>query len=252
MEEFRLNNTSSQTEKDIEYKRGIASHFIESSGEITDKLNSFTKYISRQNLSTFLAKHEIFLKILNIHGNIIECGVFKGTGLMTWAHLSSIYEPLNHNRQIVGFDSFSGFPSISDFDSTEVSEFDKVGTYSFPHLEELMRTVELFDLNRPLGHLNKVVLVKGNAIETIPDYIKNNQHLVVSLLYLDFDLYEPTKIAIESFYPRMPKGSVIAFDELNQKQWPGETKALLDTIGINVLKIERFSFMPQISFAQIC
>ena len=39
--------------------------------------------------------------------------------------------------------------------------------------------------------------------------------------------------------------------ELNQKQWPGETKALFDTIGINNLKIERLSFMPQISFAQI-
>ena len=50
----------------------------------------------------------------------------------------------------------------------------------------------------------------------------------MSLLYLDFDLYEPTKCA----FPRMPKGAVVAFDELNHAAWPGETMALLDTLGI--------------------
>jgi hypothetical protein len=251
MGKFSLTNMSTQTGNDINFKNAMEIHFNESSGEIIDKLGSFTRYVSRQNLSTFLAKHEIFKKVLEIHGSVIECGVFNGSGLMTWAQLSSIYEPLNHNRLIIGFDSFSGFPTLSDFDLKEGFDHNRVGAYAFPYLEELKKSIELFDLNRPLGHMQKVNLVKGNALETIPSYIKDNQHLVVSLLYLDFDLYESTKVAIEYFFPRMPKGAIIAFDELNQKQWPGETKALIDTIGINSLKIERFPFMPQISFAQI-
>ncbi|MDE2016823.1 MAG: hypothetical protein KGI57_03860, partial [Hyphomicrobiales bacterium] len=79
--------------------------------------------------------------------------------------------------------------------------------------------------------------------------VKKNDHLVVALLYLDFDLYEPTKMAIETFVPRMPKGSIIAFDELNQKHWPGETRAVLDTVGLRNLRIRRFPFTPQISYA---
>ena len=75
--------------------------------------------------------------------------------------------------------------------------------------------------------------------------------MVVSLLFLDFDLYEPTKIALENFLPRMSKGSVIAFDELDNPIWPGETSALLDTIGISKLRIERLDFDPYIGFAVI-
>ena len=68
------------------------------------------------------------------------------------------------------------------------------------------------------------------------------------MLYLDFDLYEPTKAAIEAFLPRMPKGSVLAFDELDQQSWPGETLAVLETIGIRNLRIQRFAFASALSF----
>jgi hypothetical protein len=74
---------------------------------------------------------------------------------------------------------------------------------------------------------------------------------VVSLLFFDFDLYEPTKVALENFLPRMPKGSIIAFDELDNPLWPGETRALLETIGINALKIKRIDFDPYIGYAVI-
>ena len=39
-----------------------------------------------------------------------------GGGLFTWAQLSAIYEPVNHNRKIFGFDSFEGFPDIGHKD----------------------------------------------------------------------------------------------------------------------------------------
>jgi hypothetical protein len=68
-------------------------------------------------------------------------------------------------------------------------------------------------------------------------------------LYLDVDLYEPTKILLENFLPRMPKGAVIVFDELNAKMFPGETKAVDEVIGLRNLKIERFSFDSYVSYA---
>jgi len=253
METFRLTNLSTQTDSDLRYKKEMADHFSNASGDVLDKLNCFSRFVSRQSLSLFLAKNEIFKRILDVHGNIVECGVFRGAGLMTWAQLSAIYEPVNHTRRIIGFDTFEGFSDLSDSDHSKDANFEhkQKGSYAFGGKDEIEESIRLFDLNRPVGHLPKVELIKGDATRTIKKYIEENQHLVVALLYLDFDLYEPTKAAIEHFLPRMPKGAIIAFDELNQKQWPGETKAVLDTIGIRNIRIERVPFVPQLSFAQL-
>ena len=86
--------------------------------------------------------------------------------------------------------------------------------------------------------LNKIKLIKGDACETIPEFIKENKHTLISLLYLDFDLYKPTKIALDTFLPRMTKGSIIAFDEIHSDRFPGETIALLETLNINNYKIK--------------
>lgn len=74
-------------------------------------------------------------------------------------------------------------------------------------------------------------MIKGDATQTIPEFLKNNKHIIVSLLYLDLDIYEPTKIALKEFLPKMAKGSIIAFDELNFKSFPGETIAALEELG---------------------
>ena len=94
-------------------------------------------------------------------------------------------------------------------------------------------------------------LIKGDAIETIPTFINEHPHLMVSLLYLDFDLYEPTKVAIENFMPRMPKGAVIAFDELDNPLWPGETQAMFEFCRDYHLRIERLPYDPYVGYAVI-
>ncbi len=250
-EKYALTNSGTQTANDLLYKQHMEPFFTAASGSNLDKLNNFSRFTSRQSLSLFLAKNEIFQHILPIHGHIVECGVFMGGGLFTWAQLSAIYEPINHGRKVIGFDSFDGFPQLGemDQDGDAISEHKVKGAYKFEHLAELQKNIELFDLNRNLGHINKLELVKGDALQTIPQYMADNRHLVVALLYLDFDLYEPTKIALKHFLPRMPKGAVIAFDELNQKQWPGETLAVLEEVGINNIRIQRVPYTPSLSYA---
>ena len=66
---------------------------------------------------------------------------------------------------------------------------------------------------------------QGRRRRDDPEFVEENQHLVVSMLFLDMDLYEPTLAALKHFVPRMPKGSVLAFDELDNPIWPGETLA---------------------------
>ena len=217
---------------------------------IETKLQNFPKYIRRQNLTRLLALYELFKRILPVKGSVVECGVHRGFGLMAWANMSAVLEPVNLTRRIYGFDTFEGFPSVAKQDKTRLAEVGEGGLYADSY-EELKELVSIYDSNRFLGHVDKVKLIKGNAVETIPTFLADHPHLVVSLLFLDFDLYDPTKAAIEHFFPRIPKGGIIAFDELDNPLWPGETLALLDGIGINRLRIERMEFDPYIGFAVV-
>lgn len=249
---MKSRDARSQSTSDLDQFEAIAELFSSDPSPLIERIEAFPKYTTRQSLAKFLTKYELFKRVLHVNGSFVECGVLHGGGLFAWAKLSSIFEPSNHVRKIIGFDTFEGFPNITEQDT-------KTGTFgdlkragltgsSYEHIVEASK---VYDLNRPIAHIPKIELVKGDLIETAPRYIEENPHLVVALLYLDVDLYAPTKIAIETFVPRMPKGSVIVFDELNARIFPGETMAVLDTLGLRNLRIERFPFDSYVSFATL-
>ena len=246
------NEPKLQSKENFEHIKMLEELFESSGEKLKDKIDAFPKFATRQALSKFLVRYEIFKQILHVNGSIIECGVLHGAGLFTFAKLSAIFEPVNHTRKIIGFDTFKGFPAISDHDSlTGTSSYLKPGLLSGNSKEDLDQAIALFDTNRMLSHINKIELVEGDLNDTAPRYLEENPHLVVSLLYLDLDIYQPTKTAIETFLPRMPKGAVIAFDELNTATFPGETLALLETLGLNTIELKRLPIDPYISYAVI-
>lgn len=214
------------------------------------RLENFPKYARRKTVTRFITLYELFQKVIATKGSVVECGVFRGFGLMTWAHLSAVLEPANLTRRIYGFDTFEGFPSVSDKD-LNASQNPVTGGLRSDSFEELQRLVSVYDQDRFLGHIDKVRLIKGDVTKTIPDFIRKQSHLVVSLLFLDMDLYEPTKVALETFLPRMPRGAVLAFDQLDNPIWPGETLAALETVGLGKLKLQRFPWDPYIGYAVI-
>jgi hypothetical protein len=167
---------------------------------------------------------------------------------MAWANFSAVLEPANLTRRIYGFDSFAGFPTVSEQDRS-ARRTPESGELRADAYEELQRLVRIYDANRFLGHVDKVHLVRGDAEKMIPSFVEDHPHLVVSLLFLDFDLYTPTRVALEHFVPRMPKGAVLAFDELDNPIWPGETKAVLDTLGLGRLPLRRLGWDPYIAYA---
>ena len=216
-----------------------------------DRARNFSMYAPRQDMTNFLARYEIFKRVLPVQGSIVECGVLHGGGIMAWGQFSSIFEPVNHQRRIVGFDTFSGFPKLAKQDQMSEATEARHGGLAIDSYEHLRECVNLFDMNRFVGHIPKIELVRGDAVKTIPQYVKENPQLIVSLLYLDFDIYEPTATALKHFLPRMPKGAVIAFDELNLRDWRGESIAVLEALKLRDYRIERFAFGSVVSFAQI-
>ena len=228
----------------------IAEVFEASDDTVEDKLASFPRYVRRQQLKRFLAMYEIFKMILPVKGSIVECGVFRGFGFMSWFKLSTILEPENLTRRIYGFDTFGGFPSLDSRDDY-VGSVTEVGGLASDSQAELEALVQLADQDRFLGHIPKAELIRGDITQTAPEFLNQHPHLVVSLLFVDCDLYEPTLAALETFVPRMPKGAILAFDELDNPQWPGETLAAVDALGLGSLELQRLDWDPYISFARI-
>ncbi len=247
----RRSCSTTRSEKERSYAARMDQCIAGSPFSNLERLQSFTLYTPRQDMTNFLVRYEIFKRVLEIQGSIVECGVLRGAGLMAWAHFSSIFEPTNHQRRVVGFDTFSGFPKLTKQDRASESAEAYPGGLAVDSYDHLRHCVELFDMNRFIGHVPKIELVRGDAAKTIPQYLKENPQLIVRLLYLDFDVYEPTLTALKHFLPRMPKGAVIAFDELNLKDWSGESIAVLESLKLREYRIERCSFGSVISFAQI-
>jgi len=236
-----------RTAAEQEVGKNIERIFSTCPDSVETKLENFPKYVRRQQLKRFLALYEIFKLALPVKGSVVECGVFKGFGVMSWAKLSAMLEPENLTRRIYGFDTFAGFPSISDRDANPVAA-PHDGALFADSYEELQSLIAQYDQDRFLGHVNKVQLIKGNVVETVPAFLESNPHLIVSLLFLDLDLYEPTQVALRHFLPRMPRGAVLAFDELDNPMWPGETLALLEELGSRI-RLRRLEWDPYIAYA---
>lgn len=214
-----------------------------------EQMRRFPVFSTRQDITYFLERYEIFKLIQNVPGCILECGVAGGFGLMAFAHFASIFEPYHYVRRIIGFDTFGGFPELSEQDKGSKAEHMKKGGLDHGGYETLMEAIRLYDANRALGHMGKVQLVKGDICETLPAFLEENQSLVVGLLYLDMDLYKPTVEALRRLIDRVPRGGVIAFDELNHPDYPGETIAVMETLGIDSLRLQRLPFSSMLSYA---
>ena len=93
---------------------------------------------------------------------------------------------------------------------------------SYNELNDLIKVHEDF---RYLNNRNQIKLVKGNIQQTLPEYLEKNKGTIISLLYCDLDLYEPTKFSLQLLWNRIPKGGIIVFDNAIMECWAGEAIA---------------------------
>jgi len=232
-------------------QKRYADLFERSSLPVAARLDAFPRYVHWAGLARFAGLYELYKLILPLKGSIIDGGVFWGFSFMSFIRLRAILERDRADRFVYGFDSFKGFPRVSAEDRSTAGLASPGG-----HLdtgpaarEELNELLDADELRlRPSKEWDDK-LIPGDAVETMPLFAEQNPHLVVSLLFLDFDLYEPTKVALETFLPRMPRGAVVAFDQLSAADWPGETRAVDEALGIANLRLLRLEPYIGISYA---
>lgn len=182
--------------------------------------DDFVMYGTLDRFTKLWARYELFQAVADMPGDIVECGVLNGGGVLYWARLLQVFNPLSQ-RKVIGFDTFEGYPNSmkGDQDKKTSDSFLKAAQYNGASPEQIMAAAA------SLGLDHRIELVKGDATVAIKEYIQKNVGFRAALVNLDFDIYEPTLAALENLYPIVIPGGVIAFDEYAVHQW-GEAKAV--------------------------
>ena len=219
-------------------------------GEI---LGNLGLYMPSKHLARLLFFRDIYPLVVNTHGIIVEFGVRWGATLALLSNLRSIYEPFNRHRRLVGFDTFDGFRGVAPEDGPGAGSRFRDGDFSVSssYDEELSTILTAHEKTNPMSHLKRFELVKGDAVKTVPAWFEQHPEAVVSLAIFDFDIYAPTKAALEAVKPRLFKGSVLVFDELADDVFPGETVAVQEVLGLNNLRIQRSPSVSRVCYAVV-
>ncbi|NVJ54388.1 MAG: class I SAM-dependent methyltransferase [Campylobacteraceae bacterium] len=202
--------------------------------------NGFYATAEPRRLSKILTHLEFFKRTTCIRGEIVELGVFKGNSLFRWIKFRELLEN-TYSRKIIAFDVFGDFP-VTEF------EEDKKERELFIKETDGGRGISLEELNDLLEKqkLNKnVELIKGDILQTLPEYLKKNPQLKISLLHIDVDLYEATKLSLELLFSHVVKGGIIIFDDYGD--FAGANKAIDDFFEDRVI-IQKLDYSHNIAF----
>jgi len=205
-------------------------------------------FFNSKNLSRILFMDHIFKQIIDIPGAVFEFGIRWGQNVALFSALRGIYDPFNRHRKIVGFDTFSGFPMIhpKDGDSDMMQKGNLTLTKNY--YDYLTRIMEYHEQESPLSHIKKYELIKGDAGIEIVKYFKKHPETIIALAFFDFDIYKPTLQCLKAIKPHLVNGSILAFDELNDPDSPGETLALEEVFGLNNIRLKRYKYTSRTSY----
>lgn len=203
----------------------------------------------RGTISRVLFLDRLYREILKVPGVICEFGVQWGATLATLINLRAIYEPYNHSRTIFGFDTFQGFTKLHANDGALA----KLGDYSVPggYAEALENILDLQEAAAAGSARTRrqFKLYSGDASESVKSWNAENPHAIIALAMFDMDVYRPTKNVLEHIVPRLTKGSVLYFDELNCPEFPGETIAVMEVLGLGRLRLQQDPQQPYAAWA---
>ncbi|MCX8490517.1 MAG: class I SAM-dependent methyltransferase [Cyclobacteriaceae bacterium] len=199
--------------------------------------NGFYLTSETSRIRKLLNHLEIYNKIIELPGDILEFGVYKGTSLVRLLSFRNLLENEN-SRKVFGFDIFGKFPDSLSLESDKqfVQKFENVGGYGISKIE-----LEFHLENKGLKNFE---LIEGDILKTIPEFLANNKSRKIALLHIDVDVYEPTKVILENLWDKVIKGGILMLDDYGTVE--GETKAV-DEFFANknvIINKPRFNYIP--------
>jgi hypothetical protein len=204
-------------------------------------------YLRREALAAVLAADALYRRILRTPGVVMEFGIQWGRRLSLFLVLRELYEPYDLNRRVIGFDTFDGFPEVrpEDGDDPAVRPGAFAVSPGYPgYPEHLTQVLDAHEREGFLSHVRRFELCRGDVRQTLPAYLTEHPETVVALAYFDLDLFEPTRAALRLIRDRLVRGSVVAFDDLTRGNFPGETRAVLESLDLPRTALRKLPFPP--------
>lgn len=148
-------------------------------------------------------------------GAIVEVGVYKGGSLKFLAEAFP-------DRHLAGIDTFEGLPK----EQWNENEVHQPGDFADTSIEAVYKFISL----------PNVELIKG----LFPHSMEAQEgKLDCSFVHVDTDFYEGVKACLEYFYPSLPPGGIMVFDDYEWPNCPGVKKAL-EEFGVPIQKSVNF------------
>jgi hypothetical protein len=175
--------------------------------EVYEFFNDFIFSSDIKLIGKLLKRFEFFMKIKDLPGDIVELGVFKGSGISTFSKFLQIYCP-NSIKKVIGFDLFN-------VNNDVMKNFKNGFTMNTVYSKVDEHLLSYDNVCKNLSNLNKDTfeIIEGDICETTRQYSENNPGFRISLLYIDVDLDEPTYHGLKNLWNHIIPGGVILFDE---------------------------------------
>lgn len=244
-------NVARGSERELRAREAILELFKDTPIPDDELLVNLGAYLRSTQVAKILYLNELYELIERVPGVIIEFGVWWGANLALLESLRSVREPYNWTRKVVGFDTFEGYPDVTDKDGD--SPYAAVGGYTVSegYPQYLDRLLAAHEADNVMSHIQKYELVPGDVTQTVDQYFEANPQTIVALAYFDLALYEPTRKCLEAIRPHLTRGSVLAMDELNSADFPGETVAFKEVLGLDRYRLVHSRFLPDRTYVVI-
>jgi hypothetical protein len=199
---------------------------VEASEEIKKIIRSCSKYSMTGELRMYVLSQAVkYIKNSNLKGDFVECGVWRGGNIILFQKLNLLYDL---KRQIYAFDTFSGMSKPTQFDMSYnilAEEYLKMGPdLCYSSYEEFFKNVSKETT------FENIKVIKGKVEDTLLEEMNLPEN--ISILRLDTDWYESTKIELEILYKRLVKGGILILDDYGH--WTGAKKAVDEYFGEDV------------------
>ena len=200
--------------------------------DIYDAFNNFI-FSKDQKLFAKLASKIQFCEATKyIPGDIVELGVFKGSGLLTFLKANKLLS--SNTKKVYGFDMFDNeklVKNISTSDDNVMSDLFTKRKFNPRGYEETLKEI----INK--AGFNNYSLIVGDVFETLPNFLSRNPGFRASIINFDLDTYEPTKFCLNKLWGRLVNGGIMIFDEYGINEWT-ESAAVDEFINEHNLKIK--------------
>lgn len=197
--------------KDLELVNALDQNFY-------DGFNTFMISSDLKVFGKLLARTQLFERVKDVPGDIVECGVFKGTGIFTFLKLKRYFCP-NTYKKVIGFDFFNSkelTSTLSDQDKEAMTTLFK--GRNFEHGISFKDELD-FSIKKSGFDDHEYELIAGNISKSLVEFTETRPGARISLLYLDLDLDIPTYDTLTALWDRVSSGGIVVFDEYAYHNW---------------------------------